>query len=78
VADLRSILWPQNVSSEPTGVQRFGRVIHWCGAIALAIGVAVIPLSLEDPSSGLWALGPIIGGFWYLVARAGRYIFAGE
>ena len=77
---IMNFIWPTKLKEQPSGVARFGRVLHWLfalGALSFVIGGGYTMLIYGDFNSGL-ALIAFGGGICLLVGRALRYIFAGE
>jgi hypothetical protein len=75
-----NFFWPATFKAQPSGVARFGRVLHWLfamGAAAFVIGGVYTLFATYDTNTGL-ALIAFGGGICFLIGRALRYILAGE
>ncbi len=71
-------LWPTDPDPDPSGVARFGRVVHWL----LTAGAALFVWGLIDDrlnnSGGDWQLFAIFAAIFFVAGRAARYILSGE
>ncbi|GAM97571.1 hypothetical protein U91I_01197 [alpha proteobacterium U9-1i] len=77
---LRNFIWPVSLKAEPSGVARFGRVLHWLFALmalAFVVGGAYTLLVASDAGLGLGLIA-FGGGGCLLIGRGLRYIFSGE
>jgi len=75
-----SFFWPTTLKSDPGGIGRLGRVLHWFFALcacAFVVGGAYYVLSGIDTQSGMASI-VFGGGSCLMFGRALRYILAGE
>lgn len=74
-----NLFWPTYVSSIPSGVCRFGRVLHWAATLIAALLVPLVIIGFffaNDQSMGWIFL--IISFAVFMIGRALRYIFSCE